>query len=470
MSVPFSVDELLRWTGARRAGGSLGDISFPGVSINTRTLAPGELFIAIRGEVHDAHRFVPGAIEGGAGGLLIEERWLADNSMPMQATVPIIVVPDTTIALGALAAGYRTRFEGPVVAITGSNGKTTTKEMCHCILSVDAPCLKNEGNLNNEFGLPLTLLAREPQHRAAVVELGMNHRGEIARLAAIARPDVALITNVGTAHIEYLGSREEIAREKADLIAALGEDDIAVLNRDDEYVMSQADRAPGRVLTYGRTAGADVRAEDVRFEDSGVYVYQLKTPAGGIEIRIPGLAETTVINSLAAGAAALAAGSTLDTVAEGLSRHGQVPGRMACRQLGDGTRVIDDTYNANPQSMKSALESLARLKGGGRGFAVLGDMGELGDSADQAHRDAGRITAEQHIEFLFALGENAPLVAEGARSAGMNPERIHVGKTPEELAERIRETMGAGDWILVKGSRAMRMERVVEALAAGGNA
>jgi UDP-N-acetylmuramoyl-tripeptide--D-alanyl-D-alanine ligase len=465
MSVPFSIDELLRWTSGRRAGGSLADIAFPGVSINTRTLAAGDLFVAIRGEVHDAHRFLPDAIERGAGGLLVEEEWLAGQEAV--STIPTLAVPDTTLALGALAAGYRTRFEGPVVAITGSNGKTTTKEMCHGILSIAAPCLKNEGNLNNEFGLPLTLLSRQPEQRAAVVELGMNHRGEIARLAAIARPDVGIITNVGTAHIEHLGSRDEIAREKADLIAALPPDGIAVLNRDDEYVMSQADRAPGRVLTFGRGAGVDVGSEAVHFERAGVFAYRLKSPAGDIAIRIHGLAETTVINSLGAAAAAIAAGASLEAVAEGLALHQYVPGRMACTELRDGAHVIDDTYNANPQSMASALESLARLKGAGRGFAVLGDMGELGDSAERSHRDAGRIAAEQRIEYLFALGDHARLVAEGAREGGMDAGRIHVGKSPEEISERIREMMSSRDWILVKGSRAMRMERVIEALVAG---
>jgi UDP-N-acetylmuramoyl-tripeptide--D-alanyl-D-alanine ligase len=468
VSVPFTGEELLQWTGGRGVGASLAGSHFTGVSINTRTLAPGELFVAIRGEVHDAHRFLSNAAEGGAGGLMVEEAWLEENALPGE--VSGVAVADTTAALGALAAGYRTRFEGPVVAITGSNGKTTTKEMCHRILSVAAPCLKNEGNLNNEFGLPLTLLSREPEQRAAVVELGMNHRGEIARLAAIARPDVGVITNIGTAHIEYLGSREEIAREKADLIAALGEDGVAVLNRDDDYVMSQAERAPGRVLTYGRSAEADVHANDVRFEDGGVYAFRLCSPQGDTAIRIHGLAETTVINALAAGAAALAAGASLEAVAQGLGRHDQVPGRMACRELSDGVCVIDDTYNANPQSMKNALESLARLKGAGRGFAVLGDMGELGEAAESAHRDTGRIAAQQGVDFLFALGERAELVAEGAREAGMEASRVLVGKTPEELCDGVRERMGAGDWILVKGSRAMRMERVVEALVTGENA
>ncbi len=463
MIVGFSLAEAVRWTGGT-VSMDAPDTQFGGASINTRTLARGDLFVAIRGEVHDAHRFIPQALEAGAAGLLVDAAWSAEHAAP--EGVPVISVPDTTVALGALAAGHRALFRGPVVAFTGSNGKTTTKEMCHAILSVDAPCLKNEGNLNNEFGLPLTLLARRTEHEAAVVELGMNHRGEIAKLAAIAKPDVGAITNVGTAHIEYLGSQDEIALEKGDLVAALSVDATAVLNADDPRVAAQAERVRGRVLRFGSSPDADVRAEDVRFERGGAFAFTLVTPSGSVPVRIRGLAETTVINALAASAAALAAGASLQTIAKGLAAHDHVPGRMACHVMPAGTQVIDDTYNANPQSMRNALESLARLKGSGRGIAALGDMGELGDVSDAAHEEAGRLAAELGTDFLFTLGEQGERVARAAIAAGMQASHVHVGTEHEAVGRAIAELVEPSDWVLVKGSRSMKMERVVESLIA----
>jgi len=463
VNIPFSLRDVTAWARGSIVRGDA-EVSLSGVSIDTRTLRPGQLYVAIRGEQHDGHRFVAQALEAGAGGLLVDQTRLDEGRL--EGDGPVVVVDDTTAALGALAAGHRGGFEGPRVAITGSNGKTTTKEMCHAILSVAAPCLKNQGNLNNEFGLPLTLLSRQAEQRSAVVELGMNHRGEIARLAAIARPDVGVITNVGTAHIEFLGSQEAIAEEKGDLTAALHAEGTAVLNHDDERVASQAGRAAGGVISYGRAPGADVSARGVRFVSGGAFEFVLVTPSGSLPVRVRGLAETTVINALAAATAALAAGASLEDVATGLGRHDHVAGRMACLTLRGGAQLIDDTYNANPQSMQNALESLARLKGEGRSVAVLGDMGELGELADQAHHEAGRLAASLGTDFLFALGQRSEQVAEGARDAGMSADRISCGTDHQEVSRAIAKLLGPRDWVLVKGSRAMRMERVVEALAA----
>ncbi len=468
MSVPFGLQEALDWTDGRLLRGDAVGPSITGVSINTRTLRPGDLFIAIRGANHDAHAFIGTALEAGASALVVEEAWVAEQAVP--GDVPAVAVADGKGALGALARGHRRGFDGPVVAITGSNGKTTTKEICHAIYSVKCRTLKNEGNLNNEFGLPLTLLAREPEQRAAVVEMGMNHRHEIARLAAIAEPTVGVVTNVGTAHIEHLGTREEIALEKTDLIAALPPEGIAVINADDPRIMMHAGRARCRVLRFGLGANADVRAEDVRFERGGRFAFRLCTPEGERPVHIAGLAETTVINALAAAAAALAGGVDVDAVADGLGRFGHVPGRMACQTLSGGAQLIDDTYNANPQSMRSAIETLARLKGPGRGFAVLGGMGELGESADEAHRDAGRQVAESGVDHLFVVGETGRGIAEGAIEAGMAREQVHRHDAPEEAAGAIEALLGDEDWVLVKGSRAMRMERVVHALIAARGA
>ncbi len=458
MSVPFTGKDVVRWTAGERVAGDT-DARFDGVSIDTRTLVAGALFVAVRGRHHDAHDYLDSALEAGATGVLVER----GRAVPQNCVA--IAVDDTTVALGALAAGHRAGFEGPLVAITGSNGKTTTKEMCASILAEAGPTLRTPGNLNNQFGLPLTLLSREEKQRFAVVELGMNRRGEIATLARIARPSVGVITNVGAAHIEFLGTQEEVAKEKGDLFAALPEDGIAVANADDARVVAQAERGPARTLFFGCGPGADVRASGVK-DDGARFRFTLLTPEGTTAVQVAGLGETTVTNALAAAAGALAAGASLRNVADGLAAFAGVRGRMQARSLAGGLRVIDDSYNANPQSVDAALRSLARLDGSHRTLAVLGDMGELGDATTDAHRRAGALVAELGIDFLLALGEHAEAVAQGARSGGMAPECIHVEASHEDAGRRVRALVGADDWVLVKGSRSMRMERVVEALEA----
>lgn len=460
MSEPFDAADVIAWTDAKPMG-EAGAVRFGGVSIDTRTVSQGDLFVAIRGDVHDAHAFVDKALDAGAAGLLLE----SGRSRPeLTARAAVFEVASTTKSLGALAAGHRRRFEGPLVAVTGSNGKTTTKEIIHAVLSTRGPCLKNVGNLNNEFGLPLSLLNRAQDDWACVVEIGMNHRGEIAPLAAIAHPTIAVITNVGTAHIEHLGSREEIAAEKGDLLTGLGSDGVAILNADDERVMGQAHRAPGDVTTYGRAAHADVTATDVRFVARGAFAFELRTPAGATQVEISGLSETTVINALAAAATGLAAGLSLAEITEGLASFAGVSGRMAPIEAPGGLHLIDDTYNANPQSVRAALESLARLKGDRRAIAVLGDMGELGEQSEALHAETGRAVAETRTDLLVTLGDRARTIAEAARAAGLGAEDSIVCDTPLAAAAAVRERAEAGDWVLVKGSRAMRMERVVEDL------
>ena len=461
MSAPFRLADALTWTQGQHIDGSEQTV-FNGVSIDTRTVRSGELFIAVRGENHDAHSFLGQAVASGASGLMVERG--AVNTAELPIGLPVLSVENTTTGLGDLARGHRNSFTGTVIAITGSNGKTTTKEMCHAIMAVKAPCLKTMGNLNNEFGLPLTLLSRKTEEAAAVVELGMNHRGEISYLTEIARPDIGMVTNVGTAHIGFLGSQENIALEKTDLIAGLESSGIAVLNADDPLIENHASRAPGRIIRFGLSKNADVRADHLRFDGAGRFHFDLLTPSGDRSVQITGLADTTVINALAASAAALAAGSDLDQIEEGLSRFQPVPGRMVPLNLVSGACVIDDTYNANPQSIHAALENLVRLKGDGRAFAILGDMGELGEEADRAHESIGRVAAELGVDRLITLGSNAARVNAAAQEAGLPTEHCWVGLDPEQIAESVGRNLQSQDWILVKGSRAMRMERVVEAL------
>jgi UDP-N-acetylmuramoyl-tripeptide--D-alanyl-D-alanine ligase len=462
--IPFSSSAAAAWTGGRLVRGS-GAVSFSGVSTDTRGALDGKLFVALVGANHDAHAFLGQALAGGAAGLLVAR----PEAVPAGADAAVVIaVADTTLALGALAAGHRAGFTGPVVAITGSNGKTTTKEMCAAILSGLGPCLKNRGNLNNNIGLPLTLLERDAAHRTLVVEIGMNHRGEIAPLAAIAKPTVGVITNVGTAHIEHLGSREAIALEKGDLVAALAEGATAVLNADDPRALAQRTRTRARVLAFGVSPEADVRAERITALGERGFAFDLVEGGARTAVQVAGLADSTVPNALAAAAAALAAGASAAEVAEGLARYRPVGGRMERVTLPRNIILINDTYNANPQSMQVALESLAKLKGRSRAIAVLGDMGELGDSALEAHRATGMLVAKLGLDHLFALGRFAQPLAEAAVRAGMASERVHVGETHDAIASAVRDLLQGNDWVLVKGSRSMKMERVVEALAAEG--
>jgi UDP-N-acetylmuramoyl-tripeptide--D-alanyl-D-alanine ligase len=338
--------------------------------------------------------------------------------------------------------------------------------MCAAILGVRRPCLKTEGNLNNEYGLPLTLLRRREQHASVVVELGMNHRGEIARLAAIARPSVGVLTNVGTAHIEHLGSREAIAQEKGDLVAALPHDGVAVLNADDPLACAQAVRTRARVLRFGLREDADVYAVDVRERATG-YAFRLRSPQGDAQVAVTGLAETSIQNALAAACAALAAGAPLSDLAPGLAAYAPVRGRLQPLALDGDVLVVDDTYNANPQSMEVALRALAQPRGesGVRRIAVLGDMGEQGAASTGAHRDAGALAARLGIDLLFAVGSHAGEVAEAARAGGLQSACIHTLSDAERAAEAVVAVLLPRDRVLVKGSRSMRMERVVDRIA-----
>jgi UDP-N-acetylmuramoyl-tripeptide--D-alanyl-D-alanine ligase len=455
--------DVAAWCGGRLLRGAP-DAAFRGVSIDSRSVARGELFVAIAGPRHDGHDHVAAAAAAGAAGALVRRGFAAPAALPQAFC--LIEADDTTRALGALAAGHRKLYAGPLVAITGSNGKTTTKEMCAAILGVRAPCLATAGNLNNEYGLPLTLLRREPRHKSVVVELGMNHRGEIARLAAIAQPTVGVLSNVGTAHIEHLGSREAIAEEKGDLIAALPATGTAVLNGDDPLASAQAGRTRARVLRFGLSASADVRGEEVRERAAG-YAFRVRAPQGVAQLEVAGLAETSVQNALGACAAALAAGTPLADLAEGLARYAPVRGRLQPLPLDGDVLVVDDTYNANPQSMEVALRALAQPRGEHdvRRIAVLGDMGELGAEAEGAHRAAGALAARLGIDLLFAVGRHAPLMAEAARAGGLGASRVHVEADAERAAEAVLAVLLPRDRVLVKGSRAMRMERVVDRLA-----
>ncbi len=461
MIVAARADRICAWTGGSLLAGAADRIA-RGTRIDSREVGPGELFVAIVGPNHDAHRFVPEVLARGVAGVLIQRGRCEETLVPGRAFV--IEVEDTTQALGALGRGHRGDYSGPLVGITGSNGKTTTKELCTAILEGVGPTLSTRGNLNNNFGVPLTLLGRREEDVFAVVEMGMNHRHEIAALCRIALPTIGILTNVGTAHIENLGSREAIAEEKGDLLASLPAEGTAVVGRDEPLAFGQARRTRARVLSFGRDPRAELCASAIRFLDEGAFVFRLETPFGRGEVRVPGLAETMVENALAAAGGALAAGASFDAVVRGLARYAGVPGRMQPRTLSSGLLALDDTYNANPQSMQAALETLARLEQKGRRLAVLGRMGELGEHAEAAHLALGQLVARLGIDELFVLGGEAAKIVEGARAAGLPEARIHFEETAPALAARLARLAGAGDRVLFKGSRSARVEEVIEAL------
>ncbi len=449
----WRLDELGTWCGGTLSGA--GDTELRGVSTDTRTLEPGQLFVAISGETYDGHDYLQQATERGAAAVLVSR-----NGLPIG--VPSLRVPDTVRALGELARGYRESFAGPVLAITGSNGKTTTKELVAEILAAaKLRVRRSPGNLNNQIGLPLSVLALEPRDQALVVELGMNHAGEIDWLASIAQPDVGAITQVAPAHLGPLGSLDAIARAKGELLEHIRATGTAVLNADDEHVMAQRGRFSGAALLFGWSPRADFRAEP---ESGGAF--RLCTPLGDERVRpaMPGrhMVEDALCAAAVAHASGLLGERGLAALVTGIEAFRGVPGRLALCEAPGGVAVLDDSYNANPHSVIAALEALDALRGERRAVAVLGDMLELGPDAETLHAEVGRRAAQGRVELLIAVGPLSEQTARAAREAGV-PNVVHSDDAEQAIAE-LRALVRAGDLVLVKGSRGMRMERAVHAL------
>jgi UDP-N-acetylmuramoyl-tripeptide--D-alanyl-D-alanine ligase len=431
------------------------DRAFRGCSTDSRTIKSGELFIALRGERFDGHEFLAAAAGAGAGGALV------DRNVPA-AALPLIRVDDTLAAMGRLAADWRGRFRAPLLAITGSNGKTTVKEMLAAILARRAPVLATRGNLNNEIGVPLTLFGLGAEHRFAVLEMGANHPGEIRRLTNIARPDVAVITQCAPAHLEGFGSVEGVARAKAEIYEGLAAGGAAILNADDAYCALWRDLgAARRQISFGLSAPADVTAEDIAPLAGGGFGFRLRTPRGGIGVQLPLPGRHNVVNALAAAACCEAIDTPLADVAAGLGDVHPVKGRLERKPGVASATILDDTYNANPASLRAALDVLSGMPG--RHWLVLGDMGELGEAAPALHRGAGELARETGAERLFALGA---LSSEAV--AGFGAGAYHYGSVAD-LVEAVKRDLRPDVVVLVKGSRAMQMERVVDALAGKGN-
>lgn len=437
-----------------------------GVSIDTRTLEPGALYIALRGERFDGHHFVKEALDKGAHGVVIQsDRFHSFRGWTSRTSGFVIGVKDTLRGLQDLASTHRRQFDLPLVTVTGSNGKSTTKEMIASILQQRWHVLKNTGNLNNQIGVPLTLLQLEPTHQVAVSEMGISSRGELTRLCEIAQPTLGVITNIGPAHLEALGSLEAVAQAKGELLEGLKRGSIFAKNLNDPYIPRLAAKNQNlKMISFGLDRVADVSGEAMGVDPQRGEMFQLKTEEGKISVSLPLFGHHHILNALAASAIAKGLGFSLEEMKGGLEGFSGMEMRMEVRSNTAGIWVINDAYNANPDSMKAALETLVRLKGGGRGIAVLGDMLELGSDSENLHRKIGREIGVQGVDFLFTVGEQGRLMAKGAVEEGMDTERVQTLEHAVEVSPRLIELLKAGDWVLVKGSRKMRMERIVQEL------
>lgn len=418
--------------------------------------------MAIQGERHDGHRFAPEVVGKGVSGLIVAEARLSGLPLQEWANRGIFcaAVPDTTAALGALGAYNRMRAGITVVAVTGSNGKTTTRSMTAAVIGRRFATLATQGNFNNEIGLPLTLFRLEAAHEWAVLEMGMNHAGEIRRLARICRPDIGIITNIGAAHLKDLGSIEGVAAAKGELLDEMAPGATAVLNADDPWGLRLGQNRPYSVVYFGMDSPADISARDVRTSAEGVS-FRIRFPGQEAEVRLPIPGRFMVMNALAAAGAGWAAGIPPEEIARGIESFQPVGGRMGLIRTRKGVFLVDDTYNANPHSMRAAIEALSSLRGKRRGVLVLGDMFELGDQAAALHRGVGRQAAESGVSRLYAAGDFAGDYVAGALSGGMRAADIFSG-TKAALAEDLKLFLTAGDWVLVKGSRGMAMETVLQ--------
>jgi UDP-N-acetylmuramoyl-tripeptide--D-alanyl-D-alanine ligase len=449
-------DVLAATGGALAAGLTHDDLLFAGITTDSRQCAPGNLFIALHGETFDGHDYLDQAVHQGAAGLLIHRR---TEKTPQD--IPVILVPDTLRALGDLAHFWRRRFSPTLIAVTGSSGKTTTKEMAATILGSNKNVLKTEGNFNNLIGLPLTLFNLNEDHTAAIVELGTNRRGEIARLTGIAAPEIGLITNIGPAHLEGFVDIAGIAEEKMDLFLNMPPDGTIIINHDDPFLRRSGEIWSGCRISFGLKEHADVRAERIAYRGEAGTGFTLHVGADHEEIVMPIAGEHQVMNALAAAASAWAAGATIADISRGLASFSPVSGRMEVLPLSNGTFVINDTYNANPASVGEAIKTLHNLRGKGRGVVVLGDMLELGDREELWHRKIGGLLADTGVDRVYLRGRLAGATAAGASEHGLPAAAVIIRDDQEGIARDILSYVDAGDWILVKGSRRMKMEAIV---------
>ena len=430
-----------------------GNVYVDKISTDSRTLKSGELFVALRGENFDGHNFIESAAKAGAAGAMVDLAW--NGQTPSHFA--LIRGRDTLLAYQTLAESYRRSLALRVLCITGSNGKTTTKDFAAAVLARKFRVTKTEGNFNNHVGLPRTILEANSEHEIAVWEIGMNHPGEVAALAQIAAPDAAIITNVGIAHIEFMGSREAIAMEKGALAEAVNAEGSVILNADDDFSETIAQRTRAKVVFAGISSGS-IRASEINQSAGGSEFTMLEgAHRCRAQLPVPGL--HMVQNAILAVAAGRVFGVSLEEGAAGLAAAPLTKARLQIKQI-HGVQFLDDSYNANPDSMKAALRTLVELDTSGKRIAVLGEMRELGEQSARGHREVGEAAAEFGIDHLIAVGGSAAAIADAARGAGL--QNAATARSTTEAAELLGEIVAPGDLVLIKGSRAARTELVLE--------
>ena len=435
------------------------DVEYSGISTDSRRIKKGELFVPIIGENFDGHDFINEAFEKGAEGALFEK-----NSKHLLDKIDksLIEVDSTIYSLGEIAKFWRNSFDNlKVVCITGSNGKTTTKEMTSSILSVNNNILKNTGNLNNNIGLPITLLKLNDQHKYCVVEIGMNDFGEIRRLTEIANPDIGAITNIGRAHLEKLKTLDGVAKAKGELVEKFNENNTFIVNADDEYINKISKSVNCKKFSFGiNSKKADIKAENIKTEDLSSIKFEISLLNQTFTTRIRGIGLHNVQNALCASAIAYSFGCTIDEIQAGLERYAPTYMRLEILESPQGYKIINDSYNANPDSMTKALEELSRLRNGNKAIAVLGDMLELGDNSTNEHRKIGELIKNLNIDFVITYGKISKHIIEGIEN---HISSQHVD-SHNDAAKILVDRAQSGDLVLVKGSRGMKMEEVIKLL------
>jgi len=449
---PLALTQIAEFAGGILSSGD-GTVVIEKISTDSRTLKRGELFVALRGENFDGHNFVESAAKLGAAGAVVDANW--KGKIPKDFA--LIRVEDTLAAYQKLAAGYRRSLSLKVVAITGSNGKTTTKDFAASVLARRFRVTKTEGNFNNHVGLPRTVLEATARDEVGVWEIGMNHPGEVAALASVAAPNVAIIANIGVAHIEFMGSREAIAAEKGALAEAVSPEGTVILNADDSAMKKIAARTRAKVIFAGTTGGT-IRAGEISQSGSGTDFTILEGAHHcRAQLPVPGL--HMLQNALLAVAAGRVFGLSLEDCAAGLAAAPFTKARLQIREI-HGVHFIDDSYNANPDSMKAALRTLMELETDGKRVAVLGEMKELGSESEHGHREVGETAATFKLDYLIAIGGVAAAIAEAAERAGLKESAVV--RSTSEAADLLGEITAPGDLVLIKGSRAARTEEVIE--------
>ena len=453
---------LLKATQGECLAGELSQ-TFKGISINSRTLEPEELFFCIHGDRFDGHEFLNEVAEKKAAGVVISDRTKLEESLIRQSGLFVVAVPDTLHALQELAGYHRDQFNVHMIGVTGTNGKSTTKEMIASVVKMQYPTLKTEGNLNNHIGVPLTLFGLKKTHEAAVVEMGMSAAGEIKRLAEIAKPQIGVITNISQAHMLQLKTLKDIQAAKGELFQSLSPENTAIVNADDPLVYELAEQLRARVITFGINNQADIRATDIQSSEHSGYDFTLSISNKAIPVHLPFLGRFNIYNALAAAAVGHALGISPGHIKTGLGVEHKLSQRTEVIRYGD-LEILNDTYNANPQSMREAMQILKEHSAEGRKFLVIGDMLELGENEKTAHQELGKEAAEHHFDYLVTVGKLAGIAGHAAVESGMGNDQVHCFDSHPAAAEFLKANTQPGDCLLFKGSRGSHMETVLEDL------